>query len=117
MIKKIIIGATIIASPLTASAAWMKCTVDNVADFDKLKLQLMCKESTLDGSVNVSTFAIGYGSTASETARAARFFTMAQTALVSGKPMGIYFTQSATNASINCTGTCRVIDAFQMYLN
>lgn len=105
----------IVVSPLSASAAWMKCTVDSVAELDKLRLQLMCKESVSDAGVSVSTFAIGYGSTATETARAARFFTMAQTALASGKPLGVYFTSGAVSSAINCTGTCRVIDGFQLY--
>lgn len=117
MIKKLIIGATIVVSPLAASANWMKCTVDNLADFDKVRVQLSCKETTLDGSVVVGTFAIPYGSTAVDTAKTARFFTMAQTALASGKAMGIYFAPGATNSSIFCTGGCRIVDSFQLYSN
>lgn len=120
MIKKIALSIAMAISPLVASADWMKCTATESGDMDKTRIYLACKETHSSGA---NVFALPVGSTDFDRGRAARFFAITQTALVSGKPLGIYFDANKTNlntplnASINCTGPCRVVDSFNLYLN
>lgn len=116
MIKKILLSSAIIASPLAASAATLKCTVNEAGDMDKVRVYVRCNEAVVDGTSNVNIFALPYGTTVDEKAKTARFFALTQTALATGAPLLLTFTTgtAGTNSSIYCTDYCRIADGFKL---
>lgn len=115
MLKKLFVVVGVSLVPVIASADWHKCFVTEVGQMDKKRIYVACKTNSSDSSGAITRFAVSIGSTDLEREKGNRLFTMGQTALVSGRPMGLYWPAGARNTTINCINDCRVLDDFNLY--
>jgi hypothetical protein len=101
----------LMSDPAEANAAqtWVACTPSSVATYSE-RIHVRCSESFSE----ISFFAYG---TKKDPAGAARYMSMATSALISGRNVKIlYDPEDQSGASIGCqTGDCRLLLALEMF--